>query len=86
MAEETRTTTAEPKKEEKQTNCLGCGKPLRKLKLYYRNGKYYCSKKCWRKVAEKIKAEKQEAQKKAQEETKQNQSESPKIQQEKQEA
>lgn len=34
---------------EKQTNCLGCGKPLKKIKRYYRNGKYYCSKKCWRK-------------------------------------
>lgn len=35
--------------EEKQTNCLGCGKPIKKLKRYYRNGKYYCTKKCWRK-------------------------------------
>lgn len=35
---------------EKQTNCLGCGKPLKKLKIYYRNGKYYCAKKCWRKT------------------------------------
>lgn len=33
---------------EKQTNCLGCGKPLKKLKQYYRNGKFYCNKKCWR--------------------------------------
>ncbi len=44
--------------QEKQTNCLGCGKPLKKLKLYYRNGKYYCTKKCWRKVN---KPKKQEA-------------------------
>lgn len=35
---------------EKQTNCLACGKSLRKLKHYYRNGKFYCSKKCWRKT------------------------------------
>jgi hypothetical protein len=34
--------------EEKQTNCLGCGKPIKKLERYYRNGKFYCSKKCWR--------------------------------------
>ncbi|MCM8800822.1 MAG: hypothetical protein NC912_02245 [Candidatus Omnitrophica bacterium] len=34
---------------EKQTNCLGCGKPLKKIKRYYRDGKYYCSKKCWHK-------------------------------------
>lgn len=35
---------------EKQTNCLACNKPIKKLKWYYRNGKYYCSKKCWRKT------------------------------------
>jgi hypothetical protein len=33
--------------EEKQTNCLGCGKPLKKLRRYYRNGKLYCTRKCW---------------------------------------
>ncbi|MCX5703890.1 MAG: hypothetical protein NT066_05315 [Candidatus Omnitrophica bacterium] len=33
---------------EKQTNCLSCNKPIRKLKRYYRDGKFYCSKKCWR--------------------------------------
>ncbi|MCK9604374.1 MAG: hypothetical protein M0R66_08460 [Candidatus Omnitrophica bacterium] len=32
---------------EKQTNCLGCNKPIKKLKRYYRNGKFYCNKKCW---------------------------------------
>ena len=37
---------------EKQTNCLACNKPIKKLKRYYRNGKYYCSKKCWRKTVE----------------------------------
>lgn len=35
---------------EKQTNCAGCSKPLKKLKQYYRNGKFYCNKKCWVKV------------------------------------
>jgi len=40
---------------EKQTNCLGCGKPIRKLKRYYRDGKFYCSKECWRKKKEKDK-------------------------------
>lgn len=35
------------KTEEKQTNCLGCNKPLKKVRIYYRNGKYYCTKKCW---------------------------------------
>ncbi len=34
---------------EKQSNCLACGKPIKKLKRYYRNGKFYCNKKCWQK-------------------------------------
>lgn len=37
---------------EKQTNCLACNKPIKKLKRYYRDGKYYCSKKCWKKAKE----------------------------------
>jgi len=36
--------------EEKQANCLACGKPIKKLKRYYRDGKFYCNKKCWRKT------------------------------------
>ena len=48
MAGETAATTGEKPQTEEQTNCLGCAKPLKKLKLYYRNGKYYCAKKCWR--------------------------------------
>jgi hypothetical protein len=32
---------------EKQTNCLGCSKPLKKIRKYYRDGKFYCTKKCW---------------------------------------
>lgn len=35
---------------EKQANCLACGKPIKKIKRYYRNGKFYCSKKCWKKT------------------------------------
>ena len=31
---------------EKQTNCLACNKPIIKLKHYYRDGKFYCSKQC----------------------------------------
>ena len=27
-------------------NCAGCNKPMKKAKRYYRNGKYYCTKKC----------------------------------------
>lgn len=43
---------------EPQTNCLACGKPIIKLKRYYRNGKFYCNKKCWRKFIDKSKEEK----------------------------
>lgn len=38
---------AEAKPVEKQTNCPSCNKPLKKLRRYYRNGKFYCTKKCW---------------------------------------
>lgn len=43
--------------QEKQTNCLGCGKPIKKIKKYYRNGKFYCTKKCWRAFLAKSKEE-----------------------------
>lgn len=38
---------------EKQTNCPVCGKAIKKLKRYYRNGKFYCTKKCYKKLKEK---------------------------------
>ena len=43
---------------EKQTNCLSCNKPIIKLKRYYRDQKFYCSKKCWRAFLDKAKEEK----------------------------
>ena len=43
---------------EKQTNCLACNKLLKKLKVYYRNGKFYCSKRCWRAFMAKAKEKK----------------------------
>lgn len=51
--EQAKTETAQQPKPaaEKQTNCLACNKPIKKLKRYYRNGKYYCGKKCWKKAA-----------------------------------
>jgi len=56
--EETKAVPAQTKpKEEKQTNCLSCNKPIRKLKHYYRNGKFYCSKQCWRSFLKKPKEE-----------------------------
>lgn len=45
------------KKADKKTNCLACNKVVKKLKRYYRNGKYYCSKKCWRAFIKKAKEE-----------------------------
>lgn len=50
--------TAKPQAE-KQTNCLGCGKPLKKIKIYYRDGKFYCTKKCRKVYLEKSKEKKE---------------------------
>jgi len=59
MAAEQKTPDAQAKPaEEKQTNCLSCSKPIKKLKRYYRNGKFYCSKKCWRDYLNKSREEK----------------------------
>jgi len=44
-------------KVEKQTNCLACNKLIKKLKHYYRDGKFYCSKRCWRTFIDKAKTE-----------------------------
>ena len=44
------TAKTEPQPVEIQTNCPACNKPIKKLKRYYRNGKFYCNKRCWRKV------------------------------------
>lgn len=49
--------TAVKPKIEKQTNCPSCNKLIKKLKRYYRNGKFYCSKKCWRTFCDKAKTE-----------------------------
>ena len=38
---------------EKQTNCPACNKLIKKLKRYYRNGIFYCNKKCWAKKTKK---------------------------------
>lgn len=41
-----------PAAQEEQTNCLACSKPIKKIRRYYRNGKYYCTKKCWKKFTQ----------------------------------
>ncbi|MFH0762572.1 MAG: hypothetical protein V1925_01635 [Candidatus Omnitrophota bacterium] len=53
----------EQPKPEEQTNCLICNKPIKRLTRYYRDGKFYCGKKCWRTAKEKSKKEKEEAKK-----------------------
>ncbi|KPK98460.1 MAG: hypothetical protein AMJ95_04315 [Omnitrophica WOR_2 bacterium SM23_72] len=60
MAGEQTQATKAPEKpqQEIQTNCPTCNKPIRKLKRYYRNGKFYCNKKCWRAFLIKSKEEK----------------------------
>jgi len=61
MAEAPSAAAAQEKpKEEKQTNCLSCNKPIKKLKRYYRNGKFYCTKKCWMNFLKKSKEAKSE--------------------------
>ena len=32
---------------EKPANCAACNKSIKKKRWYYRNGKFYCSKRCW---------------------------------------
>lgn len=56
MATETTTKEAQPA-EEKQTNCLACNKLLKKISRYYRNGKYYCTKRCWKDYLKKEKTD-----------------------------
>ena len=55
--EETAKKTEEAAKKVKPTNCAKCNKPLKKLRQYYRNGKFYCTKRCWKE--EKTKPEKE---------------------------
>lgn len=33
---------------EKPTNCSKCNKRLKRKSWYYRNGNYYCTKRCWK--------------------------------------
>lgn len=45
--EEVKQEAAKPAAEE-QTNCIVCNKPLKRLTRYYRAGKFYCKKSCWK--------------------------------------
>ena len=42
-----------PPQAEATVNCVACNKHLKKVKRYYRNGKFYCSKTCWKAYSKK---------------------------------
>ncbi len=46
VAKEEKKETA-PAKKEKPANCAGCKKSIKKKRWYYRDGNYYCTKRCW---------------------------------------
>lgn len=54
IAEKQAAEQAKPKAEQ-QTNCPVCNKPIKRLTRYYRDGKFYCAKVCWRAAKEKAK-------------------------------
>lgn len=39
------------------TNCLACNKAFKHRKWYYKDGNYFCTKRCWKKFAEEKKKE-----------------------------
>ena len=49
MAEQTPTTTQEAPKTEEAKSCVTCKKPFKRPQRYYRDGKYFCNKNCWKK-------------------------------------
>lgn len=62
MPEEIKPKSDEKKEKEvveKPANCMKCNKRLQRKVWYYRNGGYYCSKRCW-KAAVEAEAKKQE--------------------------
>ena len=38
---------------ERATNCASCNKRLLRKKRYYRNGGYFCNKRCWQQATAK---------------------------------
>jgi len=49
------------KKKERPTNCAVCNKAFKHKHWYYKNGKYFCTKRCWEKLDAEIKAKAAEA-------------------------
>ncbi len=57
MADEAKGAATETKGgAERATNCTSCNKRLSRKKQYYRNGGYYCNKRCWKEAADKAAA------------------------------
>ncbi|MBU4377014.1 MAG: hypothetical protein KKD29_05995 [Candidatus Omnitrophica bacterium] len=52
---------AEQKEKERPTNCAACNKAFKHKLWHYRNGKYFCNKRCWEKFDAEIKAKAAEA-------------------------
>jgi len=50
-----------PVKKEKPEKCEQCAKALSRVKWYYRNGGYYCTKRCWKEFKAKREEEKKKA-------------------------
>jgi len=38
----------------KASNCVVCNKALKRGNWYYKNGKFFCTKRCWKKSTEKV--------------------------------
>jgi len=51
------TTKPEEKKKEKPSNCAVCNKSIKKKRYYYRNGKYFCTQRCFKTTVKKASQE-----------------------------
>lgn len=47
----------EEKKREKPSNCAVCNKSIKKKRYYYRNGKYFCTQRCFKTTVKKASQE-----------------------------
>jgi len=47
----------EEKKKEKPSNCAVCSKSIKKKRYYYRNGKYFCTQRCFKTTVKKASQE-----------------------------
>ncbi|MCX5666328.1 MAG: hypothetical protein NT036_04705 [Candidatus Omnitrophica bacterium] len=51
----------EEKKKEKPSNCAACKKSIKKKRYYYRNGKYFCTQRCFKTTVVKASPEAKDA-------------------------